>query len=277
MIRPGEGAGSAMAGTVAAVTGGGGGIGRAVAVALATHGAAVVIVGRTAEHLRETEEAVRSATPGARAEVTSLRLDVRREDDMEEMARAVLERHGRIDVLVHAAGILRASQAGLRPVAETAVEEWREVLRTNLRGTFLADRAVLPAMIGQRSGDIVNLSSTSALKGLPYAAAYCASKFAILGLTESLHEEVRRFGVRVQALLPGPVATAIWEQNRPVPPPERCLPVERVAAAVLHLLALPRDVCLVHPALVPFRPHRRPAWRAAGPGVASMRLEEVGR
>ncbi|HEU4403586.1 MAG TPA: SDR family NAD(P)-dependent oxidoreductase [Candidatus Polarisedimenticolia bacterium] len=252
---------------VAIVTGGGGGIGRATAIALARAGAAVVVTGRTSATLEETLRAARQAAPEAPG-AFALVLDVRREEDMGLMAARTLERFRRIDILVTCAGVLRAAQKGPRPTVDMAVEEWAGVIATNLRGTFLADRAVLPAMMGQRSGDIVNLSSTSGLRGYAYDAPYCASKFGILGLSEALAEEARAHGIRVQAVLPGPVATGIWEQNLPVPPSEKTLPVERVVDLIMYLLALPRDVVLANPAIVPLRAQRRPSWRAPGPGAA---------
>jgi NAD(P)-dependent dehydrogenase (short-subunit alcohol dehydrogenase family) len=265
-----------FSGRVAVVTGGGSGIGRSVAIALARAGASVVVAGRTIERLEETvEKAQRHAAAGARC--LALTADVRDEEAMTAMADRVVEEFERIDMLVASAGILRAMSAGPKPVTKLTVEEWQEVLHTNLRGTFLANRAVLPAMIRQKQGEILNLSSTSGLRGFAYDAPYCASKFGIIGMSEALREEVRRNGIRVQILLPGPVDTDIWAQNRPVPPPEMTLPVERVTEMALYLLGLPRDATLVNPVIVPLRPHRRPAWRNTGPGVAGVgRGEEVG-
>jgi NAD(P)-dependent dehydrogenase (short-subunit alcohol dehydrogenase family) len=262
-------------GRVAVVTGGGSGIGRAVAIALSRAGASVVVVGRTLERLEETvAEAQRHSAVGARC--LALTADVRREEDMTAVADRVVEGLDRIDMLVASAGILRAMNSGPKPVTKLTVEEWQEVLHTNLRGTFLSNRAVLPAMIRQKHGEIVNLSSTSGLRGFAYDAPYCASKFGIIGMSEALREEVRRYGIRVQILLPGPVDTDIWAQNRPVPPPEMTLPVDRVTEMVLYLLDLPRDTTLVNPVIIPLRPHRRPAWRSAGPGagVVAGRGEE---
>ena len=253
---------------IAVVTGGGGGIGRALCVALAGAGAGVVAVGRTGKSLDETLAAARQGgEPGPG--MLALTADVGCDEDMQAMAARTLERFGRIDILVCCAGVLRASQRGPRPITDVAADEWRAVLRANLRGTYLANRAVLPAMLLRREGEIINLSSTSGLRGYAYDAAYCASKFAILGLTESLAEETRAHGVRVQVVLPGPVATRIWEQNLPVPPSEKTLPVERVVDLVLYLLTLPKDAALRLPAIVPFRRERRPAWRAPGPGPSA--------
>ena len=129
-------------------------------------------------------------------------------------------------------------------------------------------------MKSRRRGDIINVSSTSGLRGFAYDAAYCASKFGIIGLSEALAEEVRRSGIRVQAICPGPAATAMWDQNLPVPPPEQTMPVERVVDLLMYLLTLPRDTVLHNPVIVPLRSHRRPAFRAPGPGAAVGRGEE---
>jgi len=264
-----------LAGKVAIVTGAGGGIGRATARALARSGAAIVAVGRTPERLEETLALARDAA-GAVAPGFAETADITSEDDMRRMAERTVERLGRIDILIASAGILRAAAGGPKPAVDTPIEEWTTVLRTNLRGTFLSNRAVLPAMMRQKSGDIVNVASTSALKGFAYDAAYCASKFGILGMSEALHEEARLSGVRVQTLLPGPVETGIWEQNRPVPPPEKSLEVAQVAETILYLVTLPRDAVLHGPVMVPFRVHRRPAWRAAVlGGVAATRGESA--
>jgi NAD(P)-dependent dehydrogenase (short-subunit alcohol dehydrogenase family) len=256
-------------GKVAIVTGASSGIGRATAAALAAAGARVAGVGRDVARLQASLDAAAAAAAAAGVpgfEGLPLALDVGREEDMRAMADRTIDRFGRIDILVTSAGVLRAHRPGPRSILDTEVEEWRTVLGTNLRGLFLSNRAVLPAMMKQKTGDILNLSSTSGLRGFAYDGPYCASKFAALGFTESLAEEVRPFGIRVQALLPGPVATGIWSQNLPVPPPEKTIPVERVTDLVLHLLALPRDAMYLNPVVVPMRIHRRPAGRAAGPG-----------
>ncbi len=255
-----------LAGRVAVVTGGGSGIGRETSLVLAEAGAAVVVVGRTLRSLEQTVEEIHRLG-GDTVPARACTADVRREDELATMVAETVETLGRIDILVCSAGLLRAVKAGPKPVAKLTYDEWSAVIQTNLRGTFLASKAVLPAMIRQRSGEIIHLSSTSGLRGYAYDSAYCSSKFGIIGFSESLREEVRRYGIRVQTLLPGPVDTDIWEQNRPVPPPEKVLPVRRVAEAIAFLLTLPRSIMMDHPTIIPFRPHHRPAWRTAGPGA----------
>jgi len=272
-MRTPEAAGeSSLKERVAIVTGGSSGIGRATCVALARAGAGVVAVGRSGVRLEETLDQARRAGAGD-DRLMSLALDVGSEEDMTRMSERVLERFGRIDILIASAGILRNGR-GPRTATELTLEDWHAIIRTNLRGTFLSNRAVLPAMKSRRCGDIINVSSTSGLRGFAYDAAYCASKFGIIGLSEALAEEVRRSGIRIQAICPGPAATAMWDQNLPVPPPEQTMPVERVVDLLMYLLTLPRDTVLHNPVIVPLRSHRRPAFRAPGPGAAVGRGEE---
>ncbi len=234
----------------AIVTGGSAGIGRETCLALAREGARLVIVGRNAERLAEVSQAAETLSmPGTPSPLT-LQLDVRSEEDMRRMAEETLVACGRIDILVHAAGILRPPGARLRMVAQMPAGDWDEVLQTNLRGTFLANRAVLPAMKRQRSGNIVNLSSLSGRVGLAYDAPYCASKFGVIGLTESLADEVRGHGVRVQALLPGMFAGGVWSQAG-IPAPKNLPPATRVADTIVQLVALPWDVSLGTPIIDP--------------------------
>jgi NAD(P)-dependent dehydrogenase (short-subunit alcohol dehydrogenase family) len=180
------------------------------------------------------------------------------------MARQVLVRYGRIDILVAAAGILRPANGAIRQLVSMPLAEWREVVETNLTGMFLADRAVLPHMLAQGKGQIINVSSTSGRRGYAYDAAYCASKFGVIGLTESLAAEVRPHGIRVHLLLPGAIETPMWEQNGPIPRPEQVLPVAQVADLVAFLAALPLDTEYPETVIEPRRAAERPAWRTGG-------------
>jgi NAD(P)-dependent dehydrogenase (short-subunit alcohol dehydrogenase family) len=237
---------------VTIVTGATSGIGRNVCAALGAEGARVVAVGRDGERLRQTVDEVHRGAGGAPDRTLGLALDVTREEDMAEMATRTVEAFGRIDALVAAAGTLRGAAGWPRYAADVAAHEWDDVIKTNLTGVFLSNRAVLPAMIRQREGHIVNISSTSGLKGLAYDSAYCASKFGVIGLSQSLAQEVRPFGVRVQVLLPGAVASPMWIRGDAIPHLGTALPVERVSDAIRYLLTLPGDAELVSPTMTPF-------------------------
>jgi NAD(P)-dependent dehydrogenase (short-subunit alcohol dehydrogenase family) len=245
-----------LAGKSVIITGACGGIGGACARAAAAAGARLTLVDRDRARL----EAVASGLAG---EVNSLALDVTSEADMADMAASALARFDAIDALIAAAGILRTSgQPQL--VKDTSFEEWSAVVGVNLTGTFLSNRAVLPAMLERRSGDIVNISSTSGRQGRAFDAPYAASKFGVIGFSESLADEVGRQGVRVQTLLPDAVDTPLWEQSGTAAlKPRDMLSAERVAEIVLYMLTLPRDAFLLNPVLMPARVRaRRPAASA---------------
>ncbi|MCD8489377.1 SDR family NAD(P)-dependent oxidoreductase [Oscillatoria amoena NRMC-F 0135] len=235
---------------VAIVTGGTGGIGQATCRALVAAGANAVIVDRCLDRI----EALQAELPGA--ETLGLALDVTQESDMEAMAAKTLERFGQIDFLITCAGILRAPGTSPKPLLQVSEAEWDCVLDINLKGVFLSNRAVLPAMIQRRSGMIINLSSTSGRQGKAHDAPYCASKFGVIGLSESLAEEVRLHGIKVQAILPDAVDTPLWEQNGPIKP-EYALPATQVADLIVYMLTLPTDTMLVAPVIAPFRTRKR--------------------
>jgi NAD(P)-dependent dehydrogenase (short-subunit alcohol dehydrogenase family) len=245
-----------LAGRSVIVTGASGGIGSAVTRIVAARGARVTLVDRDPAKL----DALRQELGGGEAQ--SLALDVTSEADMARMAEGALQRFGAIDALVHAAGILRTSGQP-RPAVETSFEEWRTIVEVNLTGTFLSNRAVLPAMLAQREGDIVNISSTSGRQGRAFDAAYSASKFGVVGFSESLAEEVGRLGVRVQTVLPDAVDTPIWDQTGSAAMrPRDMLPPDRVGEFVVYLLTLSRDAYLLNPVIHPLRQKTR---RRGGP------------
>jgi 3-oxoacyl-[acyl-carrier protein] reductase len=261
---------------VAVITGAGGGIGHATALALAPRGVRLCLVERDPARLAAVAKAVQTLT-GDSSHLLAMTLDVASEADMSAMAARTLESFGRIDTLITAAGILRAPGRGPVTLADTTPEEFDAVIAVNLRGTFLATRAVLPAMIAARSGHIIHISSVAGLQGRAFDGPYCASKFAVRGFSESVAEEVGRSGVRVHTLLPDAVATALWEQNGPVPMPTEALPPERIADFIVYLLDMPADCILRNPVVAPFGGRRKrgrrdgagPAAAARAPGAAS--------
>jgi len=228
------------------ITGASGGIGSACARLFAGRGADLTLVD-------QNEEKLFALATEIGAQPLTLKLDVTSEDDMAQMASRTLERFGSIDTLVAAASILRTS-GELKTVSDTSYEEWRAVIEVNLTGTFLSNRAVLAAMLERGSGDIVNISSTSGRQGRAFDAPYAASKFGIIGFSESLAEEVGRRGIRVQTLLPDAVKTTLWDQSgtTALKPPHMLSP-DRVAEFVLYLITLPRDAFLLNPVLYPLQ------------------------
>lgn len=180
--------------SVAIITGASSGIGRATALALAARGVRVALPARSAEKLAELAAQCRESLP--------LACDVCDETSVNEAVAATLARWGRVDILINSAGLsLNGSVDGY------ALSDWRTVLDTNLTGTFLTCRAVLPAMKRQNGGQIINISSGAGRNGIKQMAAYCAAKFGVIGFTEALGLEVRQHNIRVSALLPGSVAT----------------------------------------------------------------------
>src|SRR3954468_14595959 len=184
---------------VAVVTGGGRGIGAAIAEQLATLGASVVITGRTEDALRTTSEKIRNAGGSCEPVPT----DVTNLAAVEALASAVQKRFGRCDILVNNAGI--GSFSG--PLHQLPPGDWDQVMNTNLRGVYYCIRAFAPAMIAAGSGHIINISSIASKNALPNGAVYAASKWGLNGLTYSVAEELRGHNIRVSVICPGSVQT----------------------------------------------------------------------
>lgn len=241
-----------LADRVTIITGAASGIGRACAALFAEQGSNLTIV-----DLDEAGLSTLADELGGAERVLPLRLDVTDERDMARMAEETVERFGRIDHLIASAGILRLG-GELKTVADMPVEEWRKVIDVNLNGTFLSNRAVLPVMLAQREGDIVNISSVSGRQGRAFDSAYSASKFGIIGLSESLHEEVVGQGIRVQTILPDAVDTPLWEQNPSgAIPPAHTLSPQRVVETILYMITLPRDCYLQNPVIAPVKARKK--------------------
>jgi NAD(P)-dependent dehydrogenase (short-subunit alcohol dehydrogenase family) len=184
-----------LGGRTAVVTGGAQGIGRAIADGLADEGAKVVIA-----DLGGAEEAAAELTGNGTAAL-GLRVDVSSEPDCAAMAQAVLDRFGRIDGLVNNAGIY--SSLVPQPLEEIDIDEWRKVFDVNVLGMFLATRAVLPQMRTQGGGRIVNISSGTPFKGVPYLLHYVSSKGAVVAMTKAIAKEVGDTGILVNTVAPG--------------------------------------------------------------------------
>jgi len=183
-----------LQGKTALVTGGGRGLGRAIALALAEAGAAVAVAARSADEIAETAWLIEEH--GGKA--LAFTVDVRSSTAVQTLIAQVRDGFGSVQILVNSAGV------GLRtPMHETSEEQWDAVLDTLLKGTFLVSRAVLPMMIEQGAGNIINLGAPLDKIAVPGFAAYYAAKAGVDGLTRVMAKDLRRFGINVNALHPG--------------------------------------------------------------------------
>jgi NAD(P)-dependent dehydrogenase (short-subunit alcohol dehydrogenase family) len=193
-----------LAGKAAIITGAGRGIGRAIALAFAHEGADVLVASRTLSEIAETAEGARALGRHALA----LSVDVSSRDEVERMVAHALEEFGKVDILVNNAGIY----GPIGPLVDNNPERWLETIGINLSGSFFCTRAVLPFMIRQQCGKIINLSGGGATSPLPNFSAYAASKAAIVRLTETLAEEIKGFNIQVNAIAPGGVNTRLTDE-----------------------------------------------------------------
>ena len=234
MVEPTMDATGCLSGKVALVTGGGSGIGRATALALAKAGARSFICGRTEATLSQTIGQAQSA--GLALECR--RTDVRLPADVDALIHWIQQRAGRLDILINAAGIL-GPQA---PLAEVTPEEWDDVIRTNLTGTFLTCRGVTPFMVRQKSGCIINLTSGVGRHGRAGWGPYAVSKFGVEGLTQTLAEELAPSGIVVLAVNPGGTRTRMRAAAYPMEDPATMQAPETVAAVLVNLVADPTQL-----------------------------------
>lgn len=223
-----------LAGKNALVTGAGKGIGRAVAIALAKEGANVALMARTEEQLNEV--AAEAKSHGVKVAVVVADVaDINAVNAAVEKAKAEL---GPIDILINNAGTAKFGK-----FLELEPAEWERNIQVNLMGVYYATRAVLPEMIDRQTGDIINISSTAGLRGAAVTSAYSASKFAVMGLTESLMQEVRKHNIRVSALTPSTVVTDLAHSANLISgDPERVMHPEDLAEFMIAQLKLNRRI-----------------------------------
>ena len=228
-------------GKVALVTGAGRGIGRAIAVALAKSGCSVVITARSIDQLLDVQKAI----DAVKGKALAIQADLTRDDDLQRL----LQSCGAIDFLINNAGWGKRA-----PVVRAKIEDWDQTFRLNLRAPMILAKELLPAMINKSEGAVINIGSVSGKSGEADGAAYSASKFGLIGFTQSLYEEVREYGIKVSVILPGYVDTPM------IPPVKhldrsKMIQVEDVAQAVLYVLNAPATAC---PVEITIRPQRTP-------------------
>ena len=210
-----------MSDACAVVTGGGRGIGRAVALGLARRGFDVALLGRTFACVETTASEVIAV--GRRA--LPLRCDVARSEEVAAAREEILRTLGAPRVVVNNAGILRSAS-----VMAMGEEDWDAVLDVNLKGTFLVTRAFLPSMLASREGRFVAMASISGVLGTPRLSAYCASKWGVVGFTKALAEELRGTGVQAMCVMPGSVDTEMLKESGFAPQ----MTPEHVAGVVVY-------------------------------------------
>ncbi len=233
-------------GQVILITGTSNGIGKRLAIDLAARGAIVAGCGRSIPRLKDTLKEVRRLSPSS----TMIGCDVGDSEQVRGMVGKVLADFGKIDVLINNAGI------GMRrSFIETDLKTIEDIIRINYLGAVYCAHEALPSMIARKSGHIVNVSSVAGLIGTLNLAAYCASKFALNGWSESLYHELRPFGIHVSVICPGPVHTGFnrdFRESEPKSPPNLIVSAEQVTQRVIKLLenkrfeiVLPRSLALM--------------------------------
>ena len=213
---------------IAIITGAGRGIGRATAIAFAKEGADIVLAARTETEIEsvanEIEQLGRKALP--------VKTDVQYKTDVEAMVTRTIETFGKVDILVNNAGV-----AIHNPIEKIREEDWDLTMAVNLKGVFLCTQAVLNHMYDKNYGHIVNVSSVSGKYGHVNGGSYCASKFAVIGFTETTNNEGRRHGVKASVVCPGPVDTKMRRDNHPDDVIENLTQPEDVADLILFLVS----------------------------------------
>ncbi len=225
----------------AIITGGGRGLGKATALAFAKEGIHVAITGRTESVLKETVTEIEAL--GVKA--TYAVFDVGNYKEVKSNITNIKNTLGGIDILVNNAGI-----AAIGSFNDMPVDQWSNIIQTNVMGMYYVTKEVLPHLIDKNEGDIINISSTAGLNGNPNISAYCASKFAVIGMSESLMKEVRKNNIRVNTLTPSTIETDMTvELGMLTKGSENVLQPKDFAELIVAGLKLPRRAMLKNASL----------------------------
>jgi NADP-dependent 3-hydroxy acid dehydrogenase YdfG len=230
---------------VAIVTGAGRGIGKAIAVSLAQAGCRVVLAARTGEQIEAVQKEILSRGGEALAIPTDLTVD----EDIRRLVEESQAKWGAVDILINNAGWGKRA-----PVVTASLTDWDQTFRLNLRTPMVLAKALLPNMIAKREGAVINIGSVSGKTGEANGAAYSATKFGLIGFTQSLYEEVREHNIKVAVILPGFVDTPLIPPNRQLDR-SKMIQADDIAQTVLFVLTSPATCC---PVEITVRPQRTP-------------------
>ena len=234
-----------LKGKIAIVTGAGRGIGKAISLTLAQSGCRVVLAARTRSQLEETQRDIQ----GRGGEALSVPTDLTRDEEISRLVEKSQESWGPADILINNAGWGKRA-----PVVRARIEDWDQTLRVNLRAPMILAKLVLPHMIAKGQGAVINIGSVSGKSGDANASGYAASKFGLIGFTQSLYEEVRENGIKVAVILPGFVDTPLIPETRQLDR-SKMIRAEDIARAVKFVLTSSATCC---PMEITIRPQKTP-------------------
>ena len=235
---------STLKGKVALVTGAGRGIGKAISLMLAQSGCRVILAARTRAQLEEVHREI--SDRGGEALVVAA--DLTRDEDIQQLFE-ISRSWGMVDILINNAGWGKRA-----PVVKGNIEDWDRTFHVNLRAPMILAKQFLPNMIAKGEGAVINIGSVSGKTGEANGAAYAASKFGLIGFTQSLYEEVREQGIKVSVILPGFVDTPLIPPNRQLDR-SKMIQADDIAQAVHYVLTSPATCC---PVEITVRPQRTP-------------------
>lgn len=228
-----------LSGQIALVTGGGTGIGKAIAKAMLSEGAKVIIVGRKEEVLKEAQTELGSGTE-------IMVCDVTQEEQVNKVYADIMTNHGRLDILINNAGMAARAKS-----YEMSYDMWKKVVDVNLNGAFLCARGAMKIMVNQKSGRIINIGSISGQMGRPENAPYTATKFAVEGLTRAFALDGRDHGIAVSVIHPGNAATNIWKGREEVSEREGLIPLEDLGKLAVTMLTMSPNVNILGSVILP--------------------------